>query len=77
MAAKKKDDYKKRMIEEFDQLNERVKKLEKTILKYRYGKLDFNLTCPIGMLESQYNYMVKYRDILKKRAVLEDIDLKY
>lgn len=77
MAAKKKDDYRERMIEEFDQLNERVNKLEKMLLKYRYDKLDFQPTCPIGMLESQYNYMVKYRDILKRRAVLEDIDLDY
>ena len=77
MAAKKKDNYKKRMIEEFDQLNKRVNKLEKILLKYRYDKLDFQLTSPIGLLESQYNYMVNYRDILKKRAVIEDIDLNY
>ena len=69
--------YKKRMIKEFDDLNDRCKKLEKTIRKFDAGKLEFELNCPITMLKEQHEAMLKYRACLKQRAIVEDIDLEY
>ena len=69
--------YKKRMIEEFNQLKDRANKLEKMLRKYRLDKLDFELDCPYSLLKKQYDSMLAYMECLKERAILEDIDLEY
>ena len=69
--------YEKRMIKEFNDLNKRMKKLEKLLRKIRAGKIDFDPTCPEYMLHKQYKAMREYSDCLKDRAILEDIDLEY
>ncbi len=69
--------YKKRMIEEFNQLKDRANKLEKMLRKDRLGKLDFELDCPYQLLKKQYDSMLAYMECLKERAILEDIDLEY
>ena len=71
------DDYKKRMVEEFNQLKQRTNKLEKMLRKYNAGKLEFDLDCPVVLLEKQHDAMLKYMECLKQRAILEDIDLEY
>lgn len=69
--------YKKRMVEEFNQLRDRANKLEKMLRKHRLGKLDFELTCSPYLLKKQYEHMLGYMECLKERAILEDIDLEY
>ena len=69
------EDYKIRFIKEFKELNERRIKLEKMLVKYRSGTLDFTPTCPIHLLERQLYVMELYEDILRKRAFLEGVDL--
>lgn len=77
MTAKKAEDYKDRMVEEFNQLRDRTNALEKIIQKYQLNKLEFTLTCPIDLLRDQYKAMKTYMGCLKERAILEDIDLEY
>ena len=69
------DNYKQRMIEEYKQLAERLLKLGIMIEKYDSGALDFNLTCPIELLEDQYCAMRLYFNVLAQRAIIEGIDL--
>lgn len=69
--------YKKRMVEEFNQLRDRANKLEKVLRKHRLGKLEFEPTCPDWLLKKQYDAMLEYMECLKTRAILEDIDLEY
>lgn len=78
MAAKKKDDWKKRFVEEFDLVNERTNALEKELLRQRFGESDISFSyLESRILESQFDAMVKYRNCLKKRAAIQDIDLDY
>lgn len=69
--------YKKRLVEEFDQLRDRTNKLEKMLRKQSFGKLDFEPTCSIHLLRKQHDAMLAYMECLKQRAILEDIDLEY
>ena len=69
--------YKKRFVNEFNELNIRSKKLEKMLRKKRLGKLDFEPTCPDWLLKKQHNAMCEYVECLKTRAIMEDIDLEY
>lgn len=69
--------YKKRMVKEFNQLRNRVNKLEKMLRKYHLDKLDFEPTCSYSLLKRQYDAMIDYMGCLKERAILENIDLEY
>lgn len=69
-------DYKTRFVAEFVQLSVRKEKLWRTIERYRTGTLDFNPTCPLELLEKQYNAMDLYHSVLIKRAELEGVDIK-
>ena len=68
--------YKERMKKEYEQLDIKVCKLEKIICNYHCDNLDFELNCPIEILETQLNIMKSYLSILKYRALLENIDLE-
>ena len=70
-------DYKDRLKAEYWQTKIRYDKLRMMLEKYKAGKLDFEPTCPIGTLETQSVWMLKYLDILELRANLEGIDLGY
>ena len=61
--------YKDRFIAEYLQLCIRKEKL------YNEGELEFELDCPIKMLEEQYDLMHKYAEKLEERAKIEDINL--
>ncbi|OHX28341.1 hypothetical protein Javan273_0032 [Streptococcus phage Javan273] len=67
--------YKQRMVEEYFQLKERANKLGIMIGNYHGGTLDFEPTCPIELLETQYHTMCAYLKILEQRAEIEGIDL--
>lgn len=69
--------YKLRMIVEYQELKKRTEKLGKLLDKHLYGELDFELNCPVALLESQYYTMQAYLSILVQRAEIEHIDLDY
>ena len=67
--------YKVRFIKEYEELDERVKKLDAMLKKHEEGTLDFTPTCPIELLQEQSRSMKVYRAILEKRAAIEAIPL--
>lgn len=69
--------YKLRMIIEYQELKRRTEKLGKLLDKHLYGELDFELNCPVALLESQYYTMQAYLSILVQRAEIEHVDLDY
>ena len=69
------EDYKKRMVEEYQELVPRVAKLENILSKYGNGTLDFEPDCPIDLLRAQLNAMRAYMFILQMRSEIEDVDL--
>ena len=70
------EDYKCRMIEEYKQTKERYKKLHKMLVKYDAGTLDFELSCPVGLLRDQKSTMGHYLNILEIRAEIENVPLE-
>ena len=68
-------DYQKRMIEEYKQLKERAEKLGVLLGKAAIDELDFELSCPIELLQAQWHAMGAYLKILEERAKFEGIDL--
>lgn len=78
MGAKKKDDWKERFVEEFNMLNERTDKLEKEMLKQKYNASDISFSYTESeILKEQFRAMLTYRECLKKRAIIQHIDLDY
>lgn len=69
------EDYKQRMIEEYQQTKARYQKLHKMLVKHDAGTLDFTPTCPIGLLRDQQSTMGHYLNILEIRAEIEGVDL--
>ena len=69
------EDYKIRMQEEYKQTKERYKKLHKMLVKYDAGTLDFELSCPVGLLREQKSTMGHYLNILEIRAEIENVPL--
>lgn len=69
------EDYQKRMVEEYNELKERADKLNTLLGKERNGLLDFELSCPLELLNAQYNTMRAYQAILKRRARIEGVPL--
>ena len=63
--------YKERMIKEYDELCERIEKLDKMLFDWWTENLDFEPTCPPYLLERQLEVMREYRDILEARNYLE------
>ena len=68
-------DYKERFKAEYKQLVIRLEKLEIIINKAKDKSLEFNLSCPLKVLEAQAWYMKSYAEILRNRAGYEDINL--
>ena len=69
-------DYKERFIAELYQLKLRMDSLHKTITKYKEKRLDFDLSCPISLLEKQLKVMVEYYGVLVDRAKIENINIE-
>lgn len=70
------EEYKIRFKNEYKELKERYEKLHKMIVKAEAGTLDFELSCPLGLLINQAKYMGEYLHILEIRAEIEKIDLE-
>lgn len=69
------EDYKQRMIEEYQQAKALYQKLHKILVKKDAGTLDFTPTCPIGLLREQAEIMGRYLYTLEVRAEMEGVDL--
>lgn len=70
------NDYKERFKAEYLQTKIRHDKLEKMLIKYNAGTLDFTPSRDIGLLDDQLWYMERYLRILQIRAEAENIDLE-
>lgn len=67
--------YVSRMIAEYHELKDKYNKLHRMLVKHEAGTLDFELTCPIELLEHQANVMGEYLHILEVRAEIENVEL--
>jgi len=65
------DDYKERCKKEYNELCERISKLEDMLCAHYRGVLDFEPTCPPYLLQLQLDAMREYRDILEARNYIE------
>lgn len=68
-------DFKERFKAEYLQTKIRYNKLHNMLIRFEAGTLDFKPKCPIGVLESQANFMGNYLKILEIRAEIENINL--
>ena len=69
------EDYKQRIVNEYNELQERTVKLGFMLVRESRGGLDFELSCPVNLLKAQYNAMNSYLNILEVRAEIEGIEL--
>lgn len=68
-------DYKDRFKAEYYQTKIRYDKLHKMLIKYEAETLDFELSCPLEILENQVCCMGNYLKYLEVRAEVEKIEL--
>ena len=68
-------EYKERFIKEYNELFERITKLDNTLKKYKNGELALDPNCPYELLYTQLVYMINYLCVLEKRAEIENIKL--
>ena len=69
------EEYKERFINEYNELSDRITKLENTLKKYKNGELALDPNCPYELLFTQLVHMINYLCVLKKRAEIENIKL--
>lgn len=69
------DDYKERFVAEVQQNRIRREKLCNLLSREAEGKLDFELSCPVRILEEQADLMGKLDLIYMERAACEGIKL--
>ena len=69
------EDFKERFRAEYFQLKLRMEGLEKMLVSYKNGTLNFKPTCSYDLLKSQARVMRVYLEILEERAELENICL--
>lgn len=67
------DNYIERFQAEFHQLNIRIAELRRMLKEYKKG--NFTTNCSFELLYKQLIFMLIYRDMLKERAEIENIDL--
>lgn len=70
------ENYKDRFVAEYLQLIVRIKGLEKMLVKYRCGKLNFTPKCSYELLKAQLKTMEDYKFYLEIRAKIEGIELR-
>lgn len=68
-------DWKERMKEEYWFVKDKYDKLHKMLIKHEAGTLDFEPTCPIGLLYDQHDAMEAYLHCLEVRAEIEGVEL--
>lgn len=69
------EDYRERFKAEYYQAKIRYDKLDAMTVKYEAGTLNFEPSCPLGVLKEQKNYMGNYIRMLRIRAEIEKIEL--
>lgn len=69
-------DYKERFKAEYIQLRNRYNGLKKMLEVWDTGGLKFTPTCPRDMYTVQLDAMHTYLEVLKKRALLENVDVE-
>ncbi len=69
------EDYKIRIIKEYQELVDRYDRLSDMLYKYRHDELDFVPKCSYEILAIQQMIMMAYINILRERANIEGIDL--
>lgn len=69
------EDYKIRMVKEYQELTERYDRLTDMLFDYRHDKLTFVPACSYELLATQQSIMMAYIEILRERARIEGIDL--
>ncbi len=69
------EDFKKRFVAEYYQVQIRATKLAKMLKYYKEGTLTFKPECSYDLLHQQLIYMYGYLDTLEKRADIEGINL--
>lgn len=74
-SCKREYDYKDRMVQEYQELCTRHRKLHNMLVKLDAGTLEFTPTCPSDVLKEQEDVMSKYMRILEVRAEIEDVNL--
>ena len=67
--------YKDRFRAEYYQTKIRYDKLNKTIIKYEAGTIDFKPTCSLELLKEQASCMCRYLYALEVRAEIENVKL--
>lgn len=67
--------YKERVAAEYEQLSIRIADLKDMLRKWENGTLSFTPASPRLIYLQQLSTMEKYKDILKCRAQIENIDL--
>ena len=70
------EEYKKRFITEYKELEDRLTKLQRIIERFKDGTLDFTPDTPIEILEMQAHYMKQYLYCLKRRCIYEHIKIE-
>ena len=68
-------DYKERFKAEYLQLKIRTKGLSDMLKSYKEGTLNFKPSCSYDLLHTQLIGMELYKNVLKERAKIENIDL--
>ena len=68
--------WKLRFINEYNELKVKTEKLGNMLSAYLTNELNFTPKCDYNLLHEQYVYMKNYLDVLERRAMIEDIDLK-
>ena len=68
--------YQRRLRVEYYELNDRIEKLQALLDKRLTGELDFELNCPVTILQQQLAIMIQYRRILLERDTYEHVGLE-
>ena len=67
--------YKRRLRIEYKQVKKRYERLKKMLTKYEANTLEFELNCPLGLLNEQRKAMSEYLHCLEVRAEIENVTL--
>jgi len=69
--------YQERYVNEYEQLCDKYGKLLKILRKIDSNSLEFELNCPVELLKEQADVMLRYIDVLLRRAKYEGIKLTH
>lgn len=70
------EDWKERLVAEYQQLIERIYRMKVMIVLWKENRLDYTPKYPLYVAEDQLQGMERYRESLEYRAICEGIDLR-